>query len=436
MNLQRLNILALTFMGTGIACAQLPDKLIVKSETHVVHGRPYSDGVLVGNTLYVSGQGSARPDGTMPTDMEGEIRQCFENIKNILLGAGMDMHNVVSAYVFLEDLGQYQLMNNVFREYFPENPPVRSTLEVGKIPGDSRIEVQTIAVQDGADKEILGWKEGQLFSQGIKVNGLLYISGKGSQIPESGGKSHDLYKHRVRQGILNVESVLQMAKLDYRHIVFTNPYIMPPNQKWEPMNVVYRQFFRYGSAPARATITMSDIPGASSDFELSAVAVTDMRRRQVIRPISRPPSATASPAVMAGDVLYSAGFSGFVPGQGKLMDDFEYQLRQAMRNVQDVLESAGMTFSNVVNVNVYLRDMNDYAQLNDIYATYFIDGFPARTTLQPAPDGDESNSLVQFSIIAVRSATASRPAGEIRNQKLRIFRSDEPERPASPGGRR
>jgi reactive intermediate/imine deaminase len=407
-----LTILALTFLLTGMAWAQLPDKLIVKSETHVVHGRPYSDGVLVGNTLYLSGQGSARPDGTMPTDMEGEIRQCFENIKNILLGAGMDMHNVVSAYVFLEDLDQYQLMNSVFREYFPENPPVRSTLEVGQIPGDSRIEVQTIAVQDGAGKEILGWKEGGLFSQGIKVNGLLYISGKGTQIPESGGKSHDLYKHRVRQGILNVGSVLEMAKLGYRHIVFTNPYIMPPNQKWEPMNVVYRQFFRYGSAPARATITMSDIPGASSDFELSVVAVTDMKRRQVIRPNNRQPSATASPAVMAvmaGDVLYSAGLSGFVPGQGKLIDDFEYQVRQAMRNVQDVLEAAGMTFNNVVNVNVYLRDMDDYVRLNDIYASYFTDGFPARTTLQPAPDGDVSNSLVQFSIIAVRSATASWP---------------------------
>lgn len=406
-----MTLLALTFLLTGAARGQLPDKLIVKSETHVAHGRPYSDGVLVGNTLYLSGQGSARPDGTMPKDMEGEIRQCFENIKNILLGAGMDMHNVVSAYVFLEDLGQYQLMNQVFREYFPDNPPVRSTLEVGKIPGDSRIEVQTIAVQDGADKEVLGWKEGQLFSQGIKVNGLLYLSGKGTQIPESGGKSHDLYKHRVRQGLLNVGSVLDMANLDFAHIVFTNPYIMPPHQKWEPMNVVYRQFFRYGNAPARATITMSDIPGESSDFELSAVAVTDMRHRRVIRPKNRRPGGTASPAVMAGDVLYSAGLSGFVPGQGKLVDDFEYQLRQAMRNVQDVLEAADMTFSNVVNVNVYLRDMDDYARLNDIYGTYFTDGFPARTTLQPAPDGDESNSLVQFSIIAVRSATASGTAG-------------------------
>lgn len=406
---QRLIVLAVTFLLTSMAWAQLPDKLIIKSETHVVHGRPYSDGVLVGNTLYVSGQGSARPDGTMPGDMEGEIRQCFENIKNILLGAGMDMHNVVSAYVFLEDLGQYQLMNSVFREYFPKNPPVRSTLEVGKIPGDSRIEVQTIAVQDGADKEILGWKEGQLFSQGITVNGILYISGKGSQIPGAGGESDELYKHRVRQGILNVGSVLELANLDYKNIVFTNPYIMPPNQKWEPMNIVYRQFFPYGSAPARATITMSDIPGASSDFELSAVAVTEMSRRQVIRPQSRSPSATASPAVMAGDVLYSAGFSGFVPGQGKLVDDFEYQVQQAMRNVQDVLETAGMTFSNVVNINVYLRDMDDYAKMNDIYATYFTDGFPARTTLQPAPDGDQSNSLVQFSIIAVRSALDSWP---------------------------
>ena len=424
MSMHRLSILALSFLLIGPVWAQLPDKLIIKSETHVEHGRPYSDGVLVGNTLYISGQGSARPDGTMPGDMEGEIRQCFENIRNILLGAGMDMHNVVSAYVFLEDLGQYQLMNSVFREYFPNNPPVRSTLEVGEIPGPSRIEVQTIAVQDGVKKQVYGWREGQLFSQGIRVNGQFYISGKGTQIPGSSGKSHELYKHRVRQTILSMGSVLETAGLDYENVVFTNPYLMPPNQDWEPMNIVYRQFFRYGSAPARATVTMSDIPGATSDFELSAIAVTDMSQRRIIRPISRTPSATASPAVMAGDVLYSSGLSGFVPGQGKLVDDFGYQLRQAMRNVQDVLEAADMTFSNVVNVNVYLRDMDDYAQLNDIYATYFTDGYPARTTLQPAPDGDDSNALVQFSVIAVRSALKSTQAGGGERREVRIMRSD------------
>ena len=426
MSIRSLPILTLILLITASVTAQLPDKLIIKSETHVAHGRPYSDGVLVGNTLYVSGQGSARPDGTMPDDMEGEIRQCFENVKNILMGAGMDMHNVVSAYVFLEDLGQYQLMNQVFRDYFPENPPVRSTLEVGKIPGPSRIEVQTIAVQDGVGvhKQVYGWKEGQLFSQGIKVNGLLYISGKGTQIPGTSGQSHELYKHRIRQTMLNVGYVLDTAGLDYENVVFTNPYLMPPNQDWEPMNIVYRQFFRYGSAPARATITMSDIPGATSDFELTAIAATDMNQRRIIRPRSRPPSPTASPAVMAGDVLFSSGLSGFVPGQGKLVDDFGYQLRQAMRNVQDVLEAADMTFSNVVNVNVYLRDMDDYAQLNDLYAKYFTDGYPARTTLQPAPDGDDSNALVQFSVIAHRSALKSPSASGGERREVRILRSD------------
>ena len=141
--------------SAGLVAAQLPEKVIVKSETHVPHDRPYSDGVLVGNTLYVSGQGSNRPDGTFPETMEGEIRQCMENVRNVLLGAGMDMRNVVFTYVFLEDLGNFELMNTVYREYFPTNPPVRSTLEVGQIPGQSRIEIQSIAVQDGTPKEII-----------------------------------------------------------------------------------------------------------------------------------------------------------------------------------------------------------------------------------------------------------------------------------------
>jgi reactive intermediate/imine deaminase len=403
------SMLSRTLLGacliSSTALAQLPEKVIVKSETHVPHTRPYSDGVLVGNTLYLSGQGSARPDGSMPENMEGEIRQCFENVRNVLLGAGMGLPNVVSAYVFLEDLDNYQLMNKVFREYFPTDPPVRSTIEVGQVPGDSRIEVQTIAVQDGTPKEIIQGAEGQLFSPGIKINNLLYMSGKGTQIPGKDGASAELYKHRVRQAILNVGSVLEAAGLDYRHVVFTNPYIMPPNLDWGPMNLVYRQFFTFGRTPARATITMSDIPGASSDFELSAVAVTDLRMRRVIYPKSRKPSPTASPAVMAGHVLYSSALSGFIPGQGKISDRFEDQLHLAMRNVLDVLETAGMNFDNVVSVNCYLRNIEDYGKLNEIYATYFPMGYPARTTLQPNPDGDDSNSLVQFSVIAVKSVT-------------------------------
>jgi reactive intermediate/imine deaminase len=415
-------LLGIVLIFAGAAHAQLPEKVIVKSETHVAHGRPYSDGVLVGNTLYLSGQGSARPDGSMPKTMEGEVRQCLDNIRNILLGAGMDMHNVVSGYVFLENMDDYTVMNEVWREYFPVDPPVRSTLEAGKIPGDSRIEIQTIAVQDGVHKAIIGGREGQLFSPGIKVNNLLYISGKGTQIPGEDGASADLYKHRVRQAILNMGDVLNIAALDYRHVVFCNPYIMPPNQDWKPMNLVYRQFFQYGKTPARATVTMSDIPGASSDFELSGVAVTDLKMRRVIRPRSRELSPTASPAVMAGRVLYSSGLSGFVPGQGKISDDFETQLKQAMRNVQDVLEAAGMTFSNVVCVNVYLRDMDDYAKLNDIYGGFFPDGYPARTTLQANPDGDTSNALVQFSIIAVKSVTEVPQEQVQRREEIRIVR--------------
>ena len=124
-----------------------------------------------------------------------------------------------------------------------------------------------------------------------------------------------------------------------------------------------------------------------------------------------PPSATASPCVFAGDTLYCSAKSAFIPGpnSGIYASSVENQVRQTMRNLLDGLEKAGMDLSHVVATNVYLDDIQEFAKMNRVYATYFKTPFPTRTTVQPRPTIERKESggelwpmLEQISLVAVK----------------------------------
>ncbi len=106
--------------------------------------------------------------------------------------------------------------------------------------------------------------------------------------------------------------------------------------------------------------------------------------KQVIQAKGLPPSsAPFSPALLVGDTLYLSGSIGANPSTGQLVEGgFEPELRQIFANAQGLLAAAGMQLSDVVSVTVYLGDMKDYAQLNQVYREYFkTEPLPTRSTV-------------------------------------------------------
>jgi len=91
-----------------------------------------------------------------------------------------------------------------------------------------------------------------------------------------------------------------------------------------------------------------------------------------------------TPAVKVGDLLYVSGQIAMKPGTTELAgDDIEVQVRQVMENIKTVLARAGATMNDVVQCTVYLKDMNDFAKMNQIYGSYFVAGrSPTRTTVE------------------------------------------------------
>lgn len=108
-----------------------------------------------------------------------------------------------------------------------------------------------------------------------------------------------------------------------------------------------------------------------------------------------------SQAILVGHTLYAAGQIGLIPGTGEMAgEDLESQTRQALNNLQAVLDEAGFTMRDVVSVDVYLSDLNDYSAFNDIYAEYFSESKPARGVVEVSRIPRDAR--VEIKLVAVR----------------------------------
>jgi 2-iminobutanoate/2-iminopropanoate deaminase len=337
----------------------------------------YSRGVDAGDYVYVSAQGPRRPDGSLPPTFEAQVRQALDNVKSVVVGAGLSMGHVVYTQVYLEDIRNYPEVNRVFAEVFTQAPPARAVLGVAKLPEPS-VQINAVAVRNLAERRAIvpaAYKADESASPGILTHDRLFVSAMAGSDPVT-GKVPDDPAAQVDFALDRMKAVLESAGLDLRH---------------------------------------TSLPGGTH-IEYTGVAVRDLKQRQAVRPKNMPPSPTASPCVFAGATLYCSAKSGFIPGPhgGVYASTTAHQLRQTMRNLLDNLEEAGMNFDQVVTTNVYLDDLSDAQAFDEVYVQYFGQVLPARTTIEqiaPAdrtPDKeDHYPDFEQVSLVAIRS-----PAGQ------------------------
>ena len=122
-------------------------KKIIRTDKAPAPIGPYSQAVLSGNTLYVSGQIALNPvDGQLITiNIIRETNQVMENIGAILKEAGFDFSDILKTTIFLKDMQNFQTVNEVYGNYFKDNFPARDTVEVSKLPKDVNVEISVVA---------------------------------------------------------------------------------------------------------------------------------------------------------------------------------------------------------------------------------------------------------------------------------------------------
>jgi len=121
----------------------------IKTELAPAAIGPYSQGVVAGSTLYVSGQIPfvAATMKVAGEDIASQTRQSLNNVKAIVEAAGFAITDIVRCTVFIKDMNEFAAMNAVYQEFFGDHKPTRSTVEVARLPKDAKIEIDAICVR-------------------------------------------------------------------------------------------------------------------------------------------------------------------------------------------------------------------------------------------------------------------------------------------------
>jgi 2-iminobutanoate/2-iminopropanoate deaminase len=123
-------------------------KRIIKTEQAPAAIGPYSQAIVANGFVYAAGQIPLDPrtGQLVPGDIRIQTKRVMENIRAVLDAAGSSMDKVVKTTVFLRDLNDFGIMNEIYGEYFKENPPARSTVQVGKLPREAAVEIEVVAL--------------------------------------------------------------------------------------------------------------------------------------------------------------------------------------------------------------------------------------------------------------------------------------------------
>jgi 2-iminobutanoate/2-iminopropanoate deaminase len=123
------------------------DKIVITSEKAPKAIGPYSVAIRAGMFVFTSGQLGLDPlsGSLVPGGIEAETRQALTNIRHVLEDSGSGMPMVVKTIVFLKDMADFTKMNAVYAEFFPENPPARSTVQAAALPKGGAVEIEAVA---------------------------------------------------------------------------------------------------------------------------------------------------------------------------------------------------------------------------------------------------------------------------------------------------
>ena len=125
----------------------MEEKRTFQTEKAAVTGGPYSQAIIHNGLIYLSGQGPIDPisNQVIHGTIEQETELTLENIRIILEEAGSSLGNVLQVSAYLLNMREYGRFNEVYRRYFPEDPPARTCIQVARLPFDIHVEIDAIA---------------------------------------------------------------------------------------------------------------------------------------------------------------------------------------------------------------------------------------------------------------------------------------------------
>jgi 2-iminobutanoate/2-iminopropanoate deaminase len=330
--------------------------------------RPYSPGVLVGRTLYISGQLGLPGTGPAPAAMDAQARQAMDGVGAVLKAAGLGYQHLVKCHVYLANMDDYAAMNAVYGSYFTDRVPARTTVQAAALPAGAGIQIACIGYADLAGISVVRPPAGSLpaplgpYSPAVWAGDTLYVSGMGGQDPATKTVGESV-EAQVTQTLANITTTLKAAGLGLQDVAWAQGYAT-----------------RLAEAPAlEATL---------------AKAVTSPRGMLVLPRLPGPIRAELTFIASKGKA--SALYVDAVTAPAA---DVDAEARQAFARLGQVLKQGEMGWRDVALVTVYLSDLADLARMNAIFKETFPTDPPARVTIQVQPQATER---IRIGLIAAR----------------------------------
>jgi enamine deaminase RidA (YjgF/YER057c/UK114 family) len=357
---------------------------------------PFSPAVQADGLVYVSG--TIAPDGG---DIRAQTKWCLEDLDRTLKAAGSNRQLAASINVYLQNQSDFAAMNEVYRAFFKEAPPARTTIVADLVVPSGLIEMSAVGIPSGAERTAIhppDWvKSPNPYSYAIKSGNSLFLAGLISRNGKDNSAVEGDITTQVKTAMDNAGSILKAAGYSFGDVVAVRNYISDAKYFAE-MNKAYQAYFPK-DPPARATV-VAPLTAPQYLFETTMVAVKGPREA-ITTPAADgtpgKPNPNLSSAIRVGNRLYLSGLLGNTPDN---KGDMTAQTRETLARADRTLKAAGFDWSHVVDGVVYITDVQNFAAMNVGYRTIFTKDFPARATVETglvAPDG-----LVEIMFTAVK----------------------------------
>ncbi len=376
MRIMKLAIISLSvcFLVLEASAFQAGKRVITRDTSS---NAPFSPAVAAGDFIYLSGT-LARGEG-----IREQTRGVLSNLGEVLELAGADYTRVAAVTVYLRNTSDFQGMNEIFREYFPSEPPTRTTVQTDLVREDALVEMSMIAIRPGAERTVLqpeGWPTGTApYSYGIKSGDTVFLAGiLGRDYSSANSSVGSDIQAETRAIFENARQILAAAGMSLNDVVASRVYITDTTL-FRDMNTSYSAHFPE-IPPARATVR-ANLMGDQYHLEITLIAVAGAKTR-ITRPNADGTPGRESPvlshAVRVGNRLYLSGMLGV---SDETRTDTQAQARQTLATIGRTLDAAGFGIDDLVDGVVYLTDMSEWGEMNVAYREAITGNFPARAAV-------------------------------------------------------
>jgi reactive intermediate/imine deaminase len=393
MNRKQLVYAAVFAVAAGSIMAYSQSRTIIAPPGSMIAGIPFSPGVKAGDLLHVAGtMGTDASGAIVKGGIEAQTRKTLENVGAILKAGGMDFKDVVSVMVYLADARDFDAMNRVYRDFFPNNPPVRATTQADLMLRDGLVEISAIAATPSLQRRYInptGWSTNPLpYSKAIAVGDYIFLAGLVSQNPQTGAAAPGDVKVQAKQILDNAKVLTETAGFTMADMVWSRVWLTDPRD-FAAMNEVYRPFFSE-VPPTRAT-TRAGLMNTTYNVEIMLWGKKGQKQR-----LGTTNNAVLSQGIKVGNHVFVAGLTA---GGAPLRGDAKGQAAQILTNIQNVLKAGGVDFPNVVEAQVWVTDSRNFALMNEAYTAVIKGELPARATV--GAQLMSADNLVEIAVIAV-----------------------------------